>query len=101
MPSQYTKRRNKDLVEEVQEKIEELRTEAEKPKEYNQSGFDIFTTDGGRSYHVAELAYNPETGEAKVNGIFDISRLVALQYKNQKDALNTLKRKAVKNVPTT
>jgi hypothetical protein len=96
VPSQYTKRRSKDLVEEVQEKIQELRTEAAKPAEYTQSGFDVYTSDGGRSYHVAELTYNPETGEAKVVEIFDISRLVALQYANQKTALNSLKRKAVK-----
>jgi hypothetical protein len=96
MPSNYVKRRSKDLVEEVQEKIEELRTEAAKPAEYTQTGMDVYTDDGGRTYHVAEISYNPTTNDAKVIGVFDISRLIALQYFNQKNALNSLKRKAVK-----
>lgn len=60
---------------------------------YTQTGMDVYTSDGGRTYGVAEIAYNPETGEAKVVDIFFISRLIALQYANQKGALNTLKQK--------
>lgn len=94
MPSQFSKRKNKTpeaVIEEIQEKRSELRAKAEPT--YTQTGMDIFTPNGGKTYHVAELAYNPETGEAKILGIFDISRLVALSYANQKNALNTLKQR--------
>ena len=91
--SQYEKRRDKDIVQEVQEKIAEIRAT---PTAYTQSAFDIYTPDGGRTYKVAEISYNPDTGEAKVSEIFNITRLVALSYANQKTALSTLKRKAIK-----
>lgn len=92
--SQYEKRRDKDIVKEVEEKIAEIRSAPEVT--FTQTGFDIYTPDGGRTYKVAEISYNPETGDAKVNEIFTISRLVALSYANQKTALSTLKRKAIK-----
>lgn len=94
MPSQFEKRKAKTpekVAEEIQEKRSEIRAKAEPV--FTQSGMDIFTPNGGKTYHVAELAYNPETGEAKVVGVFDISRLVALSYANQKTALNTLKQR--------
>lgn len=59
---------------------------------YNQQGFDIFTRDGGKTYEVAEISYNAETLQAEVVNIFTISRLVALSYRNQKTALQTLKK---------
>lgn len=61
-------------------------------KFYTQHAYDIFTSDGGKTYHVAEIHYNPQTGHALVGEIFDISRLVALSYANQKTALGTLKK---------
>ncbi len=63
---------------------------------YSQKGLDIFTSDGGKTYQVAEIAYDPETMQAAVLNIFSISRLIALSYFNQKTALETLKRKAIK-----
>lgn len=55
-------------------------------------GYDIYSLDGGGSYSVAEIQYNPETGEAKVLDTFEISRLIALSYYNQKTALGILKK---------
>lgn len=92
--SQFEKRRDKDIVKEVEEKIAEIRATPETV--FSETGYDIFTLDGGGHYKVAEISYNPETGEARVNEIFDITRQVALAYKNQKIALGTLKRRVVK-----
>lgn len=65
------------------------------PSPFTQSGLDVFTRDGGRTYEVAEIFYNPETNEAKVVETFTISRLVALSYKPQKDALRILKKRKI------
>lgn len=92
MPSQFDKRQAR-VQEELVAKREKIRSKTEEPEKerYTQSGFDIFSSDGGKTYQVAEIAYNPETGEAKLVNTFDISRLIALQYTNQKNALNSLK----------
>jgi hypothetical protein len=63
---------------------------------YDQMAMDIYTDDGGRSYKVAEISYNPVTKQAEVKELFSITRLVALQYANTKTALGTLKKKAIK-----
>ena len=91
MTSQYKKRKQKESagVSEVQETP--LVVEETAPV-YTQTGYDIFSPDGGKNYEVAELSYNPTTGEAKVINTFKISRLVALSYANQKVALQTLKK---------
>lgn len=91
--SQFEKRKEKDsatLVKEVEEKVAELK--AKPATEYTQTGFDVYTPDGGRTYKVAELKYNPETGEASVVAVHSITRLVALQYANTKQALSILKK---------
>lgn len=92
MATQYEKR--KKVREELEAKLADQTPEIKETKEvvrFTQSAFDIFSPDGGKTYQVAEIAYNPETGEAKITNTFDISRLIALQYTNQKNALNSLK----------
>lgn len=98
MASQFEKRQKKTpeaVAEEIKEKRSEIRAKAEPV--YTQTGYDIFSPDGNRTYKVAEISYNPETKEAKVTEIFTITRLVALAYANQKTALKTLKRKGIKD----
>lgn len=104
MPSNFEKRRAKskeDVAKEIQERREQIRLKAENPSPvvteaakpvYTQEGYDVYSPDGGKTYHVAEISYNPETGQAEVTNIFDISRLIALTYANQKIALGTLKK---------
>lgn len=94
MASQFEKRRAKTLdqvTEEIQEKRSEIRTKSEPV--YTQKALDIYSPDGNGSFQVVEISYNPETGDAKVNEVFNISRMVGLSYKNHKDALATLKKK--------
>ncbi len=94
MASQYSKRKTKsssELVKEVEEKLEEIKN----APQFTQTGLDIYSPDGGRTYEVAEISYSPETKEAKVTATYSISRLVALTAMNQKTSLNTLKRKLV------
>lgn len=59
---------------------------------YPHKAYDIFTSDGGKTYQVAEIEYNASTGHARVIETFNITRLVALSYANQKIALGTLKK---------
>ncbi len=97
MASQFEKRQKKTaetVIAEVTEKRADIRAKAEPT--YTQTGYDIFTLDGGRTFGVAEISYNPETREAKVIETYTITRLVALKYGNMKTALQTLKRKATK-----
>lgn len=88
-----TKLREKGPMEKT---VEQTPVSVTKPV-YTQTGYDIFTPDGGKTYKVAEISYNPITGVAEVKEIFNITRLVALQYFNTKTALQTLKRKAIKD----
>ena len=81
----------------VEAKKETVRAEAAGEPSYDQSAYDVFTADGGKSFGVAEIAYNPATGEATVKDTFSISRLIALQYANQKTALGILKQKKQTN----
>ncbi len=95
MSSQFEKRKAKLAVaadKDTAKQKEDVRAEAAGEPVYTQSGYDVFTSDGGRTYGVAEIAYNPATGDAKVNGIFSITRLVALKYANTKQALGILKK---------
>jgi hypothetical protein len=97
VPSQFEKRKNKlpsELVKQVEEKIVELRSAPELT--YPETALDIYLSNDGKTYEVAEIAYNPETKDAKIINTFSISRLVALTAMNQKVALNTLKRKLIK-----
>ena len=87
MASQFEKRKSKTVEEATKEVAEVL---AAKDVKMPFTGYDIYSEDGGKSFGVAEIEYNPETGAAKVINKFTISRLVALQYKVQKDALGTL-----------
>src|SRR5580698_6443291 len=100
MASQFQKRKAKtpDAVsQEIQDKRAEIRasresTVAAPEPVYTQTGFDVFTDDGGKTYQVAEFSYNPVTLQAEVVNLFSISRLIALSYGNQKVALQTLKK---------
>jgi hypothetical protein len=97
LASNFEKRQKKSpeiVAAEIQEKRSELRSKAEAT--YSQTALDIYSSDGGKNYEVAEIAFNPETGEAKVVATYSVSRLVALTGINQKTALNTLKRKLIK-----
>lgn len=105
MSSQFEKRKAKSTEEisrEIQDKRSEIRASREMPPVvmdtpvYTQTGLDIYTPDGGRTYKIAEILYNPETMQAEVKEIFNITRLVALQYANTKTGLGTLKKK-IKN----
>ncbi len=96
MASQFSKRKEKssaDLVKEVEQKLEELKAPEETV--YNQTGLNVYSPDGGNSYEVAEIKFNPDTKQAEVVEIYKISRLVALQHANTQSALNTLKRKLI------
>lgn len=96
MPTQFEKRKTKsieDVAKEIESKRDDIRAQALEAPVYDQVGFDVFTPDGGKTYKVAELAYNPVTNQAQVIGVYSITRLVALQYKNTKNALSMLKKK--------
>ncbi len=97
--SQFEKRKQKtqeEVIKEITKKRDDIRETALAEPTYTQTALDVYTSDG-RKYHVAEIVYDPESGVAKVLEVFDITRLVALQYFNTKTALGTLKRKAKKN----
>src|SRR5271165_6256828 len=94
--SQYEKRKakNADTVKaEIEAKREDIRADGLREPVYTNTGYDVYTPDGGKSHKVVEFAYNPKTGEAKVADVFDISRIIALSYENQKQALGILKKK--------
>lgn len=101
-PSQFFKRKAKsEEVKQLREEnpdmgMAEAAAVIESTPVYNQSGFDVFTTDGGRTFGVAEISYNPETGEAKVEEIFTITRLIALKYGTMKEGLSMLKKRKLK-----
>lgn len=63
------------------------------PVDYNQRAFDVMTPDGGRSYYVVEVDYNPVTLQAVVVSQTPITRLIGLQHANTKMALSMLKKK--------
>lgn len=90
--TQYEKRKAKDasVISEIEKHLDDSSVFEQEPV-YTQTGYDVYTEDGGRTYKVAELKYNPQTGEAVFVGDGDISRLVALKYFNQKTALGILK----------
>lgn len=106
--SNFLKRKAKEaktLVEEIVSSPDLVQEETPIMEEYEKNpildvlaplsvkiGYDIYSLDGGGSYSVAEIQYNPETGEAKVLETFEISRLIALSYYNQKTALGILKK---------
>lgn len=92
MPSQFIKRKLKLEADAVAKEAATERTPETGEPVYTQSGYDVFSPDGGRTYKVVELEYNPETGDAKVTGTSAISRLIALKYDAQKVALGILKR---------
>lgn len=106
MASQFEKRKSKStesVAQEIISKRSEKRASVDEPDMpivvsepeapvYNQTGFDIFSSDNGKTYGVAEIEYNPETGRARVKDTFSITRLIALSYGNQKVALQTLKK---------
>jgi hypothetical protein len=103
MASQFEKRKVKTaetVAKEIQDKRSEIRasgaTEVSEEPVYDQMAYDIYTDNGGKTYKVAEISYNPITKRAEVKELFSITRLVALQYANTKTALGTLKRKAIK-----
>lgn len=97
--NQFKKRQKKiaAVVEEAKANSEALAVPVKEKdlnvNRYTQVGMDVYTADGGRSYNVAEIEYNPDSKEARVKEVFSISRLVALSYAEQKTALKTLKRK--------
>lgn len=92
MTSQFEKRKAKSAAE-VAKEITDRRDNAEANMPvYTQSAYDVYTPDGGKTYEVAEISYNPESGEAKVVNTFSITRLIALNYATQKQALGILKK---------
>ncbi len=104
MSSQYEKRKAKAQAE-LEAKRAEIRAKADvepsvpakapetqKGAVYTQTGYDVYSPDNGKNYRVAEIEYNPETGEARVKNTDKLSRLIALTYSNHKDALRTLKK---------
>jgi hypothetical protein len=60
---------------------------------YTQEALDVYSGDGGKTYNVAEIQYNPLTNEAKVKTIYNISRLVGMQHTGRKEALVILRQK--------
>lgn len=93
MTTNYEKRKSKDIEsvkEEIVAKREQIRTDAEPT--YPFSGYDIYTPNGGGTYLVAEIEFNPETKQARVKEIFEVSRLIALSYVAQKNGLRVLKK---------
>lgn len=94
--NQFKKRQKKiaAVVEEAKANSEELAVpvKAAEISGYTHVGTDIYSLDGGRTFGVAEIEYNPVTMLARVKETFNISRLVALSYQPQKTALNTLKK---------
>lgn len=95
MASQFEKRKAKvaaDVVKELEAKREDIRAKAANEPTYSQKGYDVFSEDGGRSYKVAEIEYDPQSGAARVTGTSEITRLVALKYAGQKQALGILKK---------
>lgn len=90
MASQFSKRQKKSVPE---DQVVTSASEQEDPApEYNQKALDIFTSNGGKTYAVAQISYNPVTGDAKVDEVFNVTRTVALAYQNQKIALGILKK---------
>lgn len=87
--SQYEKRKEKQMSKALDDLVEQVDVAGEAI--YTQTGYDVYTSDSGKSFHVAEIEYNPTTGVARVIGISDLSRMVALKYANQKVALGILK----------
>lgn len=98
MASNYEKRRTR-TTEAVRAEIEAKRSEIREGKapepapQYTNTGYDVYTMDGGRTYKVAEFSYNPATSQATVIDTFNISRVIALAYENKKTALGILKKK--------
>jgi hypothetical protein len=94
--NQFLKRKTKESEEELVPIAEGAVPPVVEEPAYNQIALDIYTLDGGRTYCVAEISYNPTTKQAEVKELFSISRLIALQHANTKVALGTLKKKALK-----
>lgn len=95
MSTQYEKRKAKTIeavAKEIENKRDDIRAQALEAPVYDQVGYDVYTPDGGKTYKVAEIAYNPVTKQATIVGVYSITRLVALQYKNTKNALSMLKK---------
>ncbi len=91
--SQFEKRKEKlsdDLVKKVEDKLEEIKSA---PK-YTQEAYDVFYN--GKDYNVATIEYSPETGEARVKELFNITRLVGMTYSNHKKSLSILKKQKLK-----
>lgn len=96
MATQFEKRKAKsavDVAKEIESKRDDIRAQSLEEPVYTSTALDIYTNDGGKTFGVAEISYNPETGVAKVINTFNISRIIALSYANQKMALGTLKKK--------
>lgn len=58
----------------------------------NHEAIDVYSSDGGRTYYLASIKYNVETGEAKVVETYTLPRVVALAAKQHKVGLKTLKK---------
>jgi hypothetical protein len=95
MSTNFEKRKAKDaetVKAEIAQKREDIRAKAANEPVYTQKGYDVFSGDGGRTFRVVELEYNPESGHARVLGTSAITRLIALKYDAQKTALGILKK---------
>lgn len=81
-------------VEEVapDEVVIEQHPEAVTGPVYTHMANDVFSMDGNATFGVAEIKYNPLTGEAKVTATYNVSRLVGLSYAPGKAALDKMKK---------
>ncbi len=86
MASNFKKRLSKEVA--VPEVVVPKSEEVVLP----QTGYDIYSLDGGGSYNIAEIQYDPTTSLAKVVQTYEVSRMIALSYAGQKTALSILKK---------
>jgi len=95
----YLKRKSKESTEKLDAMVPQTAEpavvveQAPEPS-FPCQGYDVFTSNGGKTYGVAMIDYNPDTGVARVTGVKTISRLIALKYAAQKQALGILAKKA-------
>lgn len=98
MSSMYSKRKSKEKV--VESVVQMTNPIIDHPKDETASkktsieytGYDIFSPDSGGHFFIAELKYDPSTGEARVTDTYEVSRLIGLQFAGQKTALGIIKK---------
>jgi hypothetical protein len=95
MPSQFAKRKAKEKAPEIKveqpQLVESVNAEPGDVPEgvLTHTAYDVF--EDGTKHMIVTLKYNPDTGDASVVEIKEISRHIGLVHENQKRALATLK----------